>query len=144
MAVCTFFGHRDISIDIEPLLKSTLTDLIETKKVVMFYVGHNGNFDIMVTKTLRELKLIYPHINYLTVLAYMPDNNHKELPANTVFPEALENTPKKFAIDNRNRWMVESADYVVTFVKYNFGGAAKFKAIAEKKKKLVINLADYK
>ena len=42
MATCTFFGHRDTSKEIEPMLKSALTDLIENKRVDMFYVGNEG------------------------------------------------------------------------------------------------------
>ena len=38
--------------------------------------------------------------------------------------------------------MIEQSDYVVTYVKYTVGGAAQFKEYAEKKGKIVINLAD--
>lgn len=37
--------------------------------------------------------------------------------------------------------MIEQSDYVVTYVKYTIGGASKFKELAEKKKKIVINIA---
>ncbi len=37
--------------------------------------------------------------------------------------------------------MIEHSDYVITYVKYNVGGAARFKELAEKKKKTVINIA---
>ena len=50
MAVCTFFGHRDTPKKIEPILKSTLIDLIENKKVDLFYIGNQGNFDYMVRR----------------------------------------------------------------------------------------------
>lgn len=44
-------------------------------------------------------------------------------------------TPPKFAISKRNRWMIEHSDIVVTYVKYHFGGAAQWKVLAEKKGK---------
>ncbi len=37
--------------------------------------------------------------------------------------------------------MIEHSDYVVTYVRYTCGGAAQFKELAEKKKKIVISIA---
>ena len=142
MAVCTFFGHRDAPKKIEPILKSTLIDLIENKNVDLFYIGNQGNFDCMVRNNLKELKIIYNHINYIIVLAYMPTKNNKFKYDNyeTLFPLGLENTPPKFAINKRNKWMIDNSDYVITYVKYAVGGAALFKSLAEKKGKKVINI----
>ena len=39
---------------------------------------------------------------------------------------------KRFAIDYRNRWMIDRSDYVVTYVVHDLGsGAAKYKRLAE-------------
>ncbi|MBQ8624249.1 MAG: hypothetical protein IJ424_07780 [Oscillospiraceae bacterium] len=62
--------------------------------------------------------------------------------SDTVYPEELANTPPKFAIVMRNRWMTERADTVVTYVTHSFGGAMQFKSLAETKGKQVINLPD--
>lgn len=59
----------------------------------------------------------------------------------TIIPDGIETVPKKFAINYRNSWMIEQSDYVVTYVNSSVGGAAKFKKQAEKKNKIVINLA---
>ena len=146
VATCTFFGHRDIPQEIELTLRSTLINLIENKHVDLFYVGNQGNFDYMVLKNLTLLKLDYPHISYAVVLAYMPykknELNNKDYP-NTIYPEGLENTPPKYAIIKRNRWMIDKADYVVTYVKDIVGGAIRFKEFSEKKGKIVLNLADF-
>ncbi len=139
MAACTFFGHRDAPKEIEPTLQSTLIDLIENKGVINFYVGNNGNFDFMVEKNLKNLKVSYPHINYNIVLAYLPKK--KDYNNNTIYPEGLE-TPPKYAIVKRNRWMVDNSDYIVTYVIRTFGGAAQFKAFAENKGKIVLNITD--
>ena len=58
--VCTFFGHKDTPKEIEPTLRSTLVDLIENKNATMFYVGNNGNFDLMVRHQLEELSELCP------------------------------------------------------------------------------------
>lgn len=143
MLSCTFFGHKDTPKEIEPTLRSTLIDLIENKNIYNFYVGNHGNFDNMVKRILRELNEIYP-ITYAVVLAYLPGKKHdpdEESPADTILPDGIEAVPRKFAVSYRNKWMIERSDYVVTYVKYTFGGAAHFKELAEKKKKIVMNIA---
>ncbi len=143
MLTCTFFGHRDTPKETETVLRATLIDLIENKNVRNFYVGNQGNFDCMVKNILVELKKIYP-INYAVVLAYLPDKKYEfeeESSTDTVFPEGIEAISRRFAINYRNKWMIERSDYVVTYVKHNVGGAVRFKELAEKKKRTVINLA---
>ena len=140
--VC-FFGHRNTPQDIIPVLHGVLIDLIENQGADTFYVGNQGGFDSMVYSELKKLAEIYPHIAYSVVLAYMPgkkqdyefvDYEH------TLYPDGLESVPPRFAIEKRNKIMLERSDIVVTYVRTSFGGAAKFKEFAEKKKKQVINL----
>ncbi len=138
--VCTFFGHKDTPKEIEPTLRSTLIDLIENENVTVFYVGNNGNFDTMVCRQLEDLSRIYP-ITYSVVLAYLPTKKNKyENLTNTIYPEGLETVPKRFAISWRNKRMIEQSDIVVTYVTYNFGGAAQFKEKAEKIGKIIKKL----
>lgn len=138
--VCTFFGHKDTSKEIEPTLRSTLIDLIENKNVNVFYVGNNGNFDTMVRRQLEDLSQLYS-ITYSVVLAYLPtEKNEYDNLTNTIYPEGLETVPKRFAISWRNKWMIQQSDIVVTYVTHNFGGAAQFKEMAERLNKHVINL----
>lgn len=145
MSTCTFFGHRDVSEKIEPTLRSTLLNLIEKEQVNLFYVGNNGNFDNIVRKVLKQLKQKYSHINYAVVLAYMPyktKKSYNEDYSDTIFPDALENAPPKYAINKRNIWMLDRSDYVVAYVSHITGDAAKFKELSEKKGKTVLNLAE--
>ena len=134
----TFFGHKDTPKSIEPVLRSTIIELIEKQNVTEFYVGNQGNFDTMVHRQLRELSLIYP-INYSVVLAYLPNKNDNT--ENTIYPEGLESVPRRFAISHRNKWMIKQADTVVTYVKHSFGGAYQFKASAVNQGKKVIELS---
>ena len=138
----TFFGHKDTPKEIEPTLRSTLIDLIENKNVTVFYVGNNGNFDTMVRRQLEGLSQLYP-ITYSVVLAYLPTKKSEyDDYANTILPEGIETTPKRFAISYRNKWMIEQADIVVTYVTHSFGGAAQFKELAERQGKTVIELIE--
>lgn len=139
--VCTFFGHRDVPKEIEPTLRSALIDLIVNKNITLFYVGNNGGFDNMVIRQLKDLSKNYS-IEYYVVLAYMPckkqeyDNDNNP----TILPEGIETVPRRFAISYRNKWMLKQSDVVVTYVRNSFGGAAKFKEIAEKQKKNIVAL----
>ena len=135
----TFFGHKDTPKSIEPVLRSTIIELIEKQNVTEFYVGNQGNFDIMVHRQLRELSLIYP-INYSVVWAYLPNKNNGS--ENTIYPEGLESVPKRFAISHRNKWMINQSDIVVTYFARSFGGAWQFKLAADKKRKIIIELND--
>ena len=99
-----------------------------------FYVGNQGQFDSMAYFVLKELKVNYPKIRYTGVLAYMPDEHIKELYGeDTLFPDGMENVPKKYAISKRNDWMIQQSGVVVCYVHKITGGAAKFKEKAEKK-----------
>lgn len=139
----TFFGHRYAQKEIEPMLKSTLIDLIENRGAELFYVGNQGGFDAMVTRVLRELSDHYAICAY-TVLAYLPagGNGASEDLLPTILPEGIETVPRRFAISFRNRWMIEQSDCVVTHVTNHIAsGAAQFKALAEKQGKTVVNLS---
>ena len=140
---CTFFGHRLVPNEIEPALRSTLIDLIENKGVTLFYVGNHGAFDSTVRRVLKEFSARYP-ITYLVVLAYLPQKHDANDPtdySDTIYPEGIENAPKRFAITYRNKWMIRQSDYVVTYVTNHIGsGAAQFKELAEKQGKTVIEL----
>lgn len=138
----TFFGHKDTPKEIEPTLRTTLIDLIENHGATEFYVGNNGNFDTMVRRQLENLSQTYP-ITYNIVLAYIPTKKSEyDSFTNTLLPEGIETIPKRFAISYRNKWMINQADVVVTYVTHSFGGAAQFKEMAERQGKTVVELSE--
>lgn len=145
--VCTFFGHRDAPQEAETMLRKTIIDLVEHHGANTFYVGNQGAFDCMVRKVLKEMKTVYPYITYFAVLAYMPGvwNARDDFDySDTIYPDGLENTPKKFAVSKRNYWMIDRSNTVIVYVKYPVGGAFQFKELAEKKGKWIINIVDAK
>lgn len=141
MPTCAFFGHRNCPITVKEILKDVLVRLIEENGVDTFYVGNNGAYDRICASVLKELAIIYPHIKYGIVLAYMPKENDNGDYSNTMLPEGIENVPKRFAISWRNKWMLKQANYVVTYVAHSWGGAAQFADMAKRQNKTVINLA---
>ena len=95
----------------------------------------------MVRRQLELLSQTY-NITCNIVLAYLPTVKSKyDDFSNTILPEGIETTPKRFAISYRNKWMVKQSDIVVTYVTHNWGGAAQFKALAKKQGKTVIELS---
>ena len=134
----TFFGHRDTPKEIESALRLTLIDLIENKNATVFYVGNHGNFDAMVRRQLEDLSKTYS-IKYYVVLAYMPSKKD-EPDEHTILPEGIESVPRRFAINYRNKWMLNKSDIVVTYVTRKFGGAWEFKQIAENREKFIISI----
>lgn len=64
----------------------------------------------------------------------------QKLSEDTILPEGIEKVPARFSISYRNKWMVDRADTVITYVKYPPSGAAKFKELAIKKEKRLLSL----
>ncbi|MBQ3151397.1 MAG: hypothetical protein IJB86_09165 [Clostridia bacterium] len=116
--------------------------MIENKNATLFLVGNHGNFDTMVRHQLDDLSKIYP-IKYFVVLAYMP--NRKQPfdieDEHTVLPEGIENVPYRFAIDYRNKWMLQQSDFVVTYIRHQLSGVWKHKESAKKQGKIIFELS---
>ncbi len=142
MKCCCFFGHRKLYADISSKLKTQIEDIILNNNVQHFYIGNNGAFDMTVIKTLNELSQKY-NITYSIVIAYLPTKHENCYPydiSKTLYPEGIEQTPKRFAISWRNEWMIERSDYVISYIINSYGGAYKFTEIAKRKGKQVIYL----
>ena len=93
---------------------------------------------------LKDLVSVYPHIRYAVVLERLPpkrDEFDTRDYSDTMLPEGIETVHPRFAISWRNKWMIKQSDYVVTYITHSWGGAAQFAEIAEKQKKMVINLS---
>ena len=103
-----------------------------------------GNSQIWL-RTLRELKKEFQNVELIFITPYL-DKNYSKLEFakyhydDVIFPP-LESVPRKFAILKRNEWMVDSADLVIAYVKYSWGGAAKTLEYAKRKKVPIINIA---
>ncbi len=139
MSVCTFFGHRECPESIQPVLYHTLEELILTRNADLFYVGNQGQFDGYARSALRKLSKKYPHIHYAVVLAYMPGSaNAYEDYSDTMLPEGIETVHPKYAIAWRNNWMLQRADFVVTYITRTWGGAYSFARKAKRQGKTLI------
>lgn len=140
MSACTFFGHRECyGLDIQAL-KDAIEDLI-SEGVDTFYVGNQGNFDGMVYSCLKQLRKFYPYIRVSVVLAYLPTEKREgEDMSDTIYPE-IEGHPK-FAIERRNKWMIEASNCCLCYVNHTWGGAWKFARQAKRRGLTVINIGN--
>lgn len=138
---CCFIGNRDTEQSVFPQLLFTIEDLICNHNVDTFYMGHNGKFDRMAYNIVKGIKEIeYEHINYNVVLAYIPAPEEKPEYDCTIYPEGLELVPKRFAISQRNKWMIENSDILVCHFSNTFTNSYKFAQYAKKRGKTVIEV----
>ncbi len=63
----------------------------------------------------------YPQINYTVVLAYVPDKKTEH--EITMRPEGIGSVHPHYAISWRNNWLLQQADYVVTYITHTLGGS---------------------
>ncbi|MBQ8480986.1 MAG: hypothetical protein IJ532_00430 [Alphaproteobacteria bacterium] len=146
--ICTFFGHRFVPDEkkVAQYALKVIRDLIINDNVTEFWCGGYGNFDALTGSIVKKLQKEYPHIKISRVLAYMP--KHKEdieylekIYDNVFLPDGVELGLPRYGIIERNRYMAQTADVCVCYVKWD-GGARKAMNIALKYNKKVINLAD--
>lgn len=55
----------------------------------------------------------------------------------TLYPN-IENTPPRFAILKRNKWMIDNSNFLIAYVKHSWGGSAKNSNML-KNKHIIIN-----
>lgn len=149
----SFFGHREIDkpLEIENRLEKLIRDLIEQKEYVEFLVGRDGEFDLLVSSTIRRITAVasYGNTAHVLVLPYMKaeyrDNTqsyHNYYNEVEICEKSAEAHPKS-AIQIRNRSMVDRSDLVVCCIQHNSGGAYKTVKYALNNGFEVCNLADF-
>ena len=128
--VC-FFGHREIDnpLEVEEQLYDIVLHLLESKEYVEFLVGRNGEFDQLVSSTVRRVKRNYRDDNsaLMLVLPYLTaeyENNHQSFHEYYDEIEICQDAAGghyKAAIQARNREMVDRSDLVVCYIEHNSG-----------------------
>ncbi len=140
----TFCGHSTIYSEDLDIVKQRLYE--EIKQAILcgadeFLFGGYGEFDILCARAVKDFKKKYPNIKSVLVVPYIDREYNKELYDCLEYPP-LENVCKKFAIIKRNEYMVQISDVVITYVRYNTGGAWKTYSFAVRQGKEIVNLYD--
>ena len=149
--IITFIGHSSLKISdkLLDLIKEAILNNIDKYEENTFYCGGYGDFDEICRKVSCDLKKDFENIEVVFVSPYFTVQQQRKFGDliknrvydSVVYPE-LENVPLKFAINYRNRWMIERADLIIAYVDKEYGGAYNALRCAEKIKKKIINLAE--
>ena len=145
MKCCTFIGHKDCPVEMFDKLYYEIEKLILKENVRVFYVGTNGNFDRMVYQVLEKLESKHT-ITIHVVLAYLnikKDNMYFDIDK-TIFPDVLEKTPFRYAINKRNEYMIKKSDYIICFVNNTFSNSYNYLRVAMKNNLEIINIGGLK
>lgn len=153
MTTCTFLGHREVyQSSIAMRLEGEIEKLLQTDNEFIFLNGDRGQFDRMCVGAVQAAKRRYTEksITLVLVLPYMSNriNANKEYYqfyyGIIIIPEEADTAHYKAAIQIRNRWMVDRADIVLSYICREYGGAFTAVRYAKRLGKPVINLADEK
>ena len=136
MKSCFFIGHRDTSIEIFPALTEAVEKHILEYGVTEFVVGNYGGFDRIAAKAVIESKERHPSITLSMLIPYHPAERPLELPQgfdNTFYPPGMEKVPRKIAIVRANRYMIDHADYLISYVWHPASNARDLVEYAKKR-----------
>lgn len=150
--VC-FFGHRYIDrfTCAEGALEGLLNKLFEKNVYLELLVGRDGDFDQIVSSSIRRAKRKYGEHNcahiwvapYATAeLNHNQDEFYEYYDEIEIASDRLGKLHPKAAFQARNRMMVDRSDLVVVYIDHNSGGAYQTYQYALKQGKKVINLAE--
>ena len=147
--ICSFFGHRNVFVDLRDKIENAAKKVISEYGVNTFYVGDRGEFDRQSVSAICSLKHEYPNIKLILVLPYLTNklNTYKEYYQQQfdeiVIPSVLDDVHPKGAITRRNRWMVEQSSYIISYINRDHSGAYTAVSYAKKKKLPINNLGSF-
>lgn len=141
---CSFFGHSHLygqSEEVAQQLRQIITNLI-AQGVDTFYVGNHGEFDLLSSRVSCDLKTLYPDVQVVVVLCYPNELQYLRCQfTDFLMPPEIEAVPKRACIVKRNQWVIDSSDYIVSYIKYKMGGAYEAIQYAEKHHKKIIEIS---
>lgn len=148
----SFFGHRELSdpFAIEERLEQLLRQIIQTNDYVDFLVGRDGEFDQLVSSTIRRCKEKYGsgNVSHILVLPYERAEYRDNRESFEQYYDEVEicyessQAHPKAAIFERNKQMVLRADLIICDIEHSYSGAYKAVKYAESLGKRIINLAE--
>ena len=147
----TFFGHRTLPsmFALEDKLMTILREIINTHEYVEFLVGRDGDFDQLVSSTVKAAIRDYAYGNASLILV-LPYERAEYRDNKESFEEYYDEVQicyessqahPKAAIFERNKSMVDRSDLVICAIEHS-GGAAKAVRYAEQQGKKTVNLLE--
>ena len=143
-----FIGHRKIEDfrGLEEQIEQIACRLIKEKVFVEFYVGRNGDFDVLAASAVKRAQGKQGnHNSSLILLQPYPtkdDGYYRDYYDEVCYPVEGRVHPK-FAITKRNQWLVNHSNLLIAFVEAGRkGGAFATLKYAQRYGVAVLNLAE--
>ena len=145
----TFFGHSNFykTAEHEQKILNTLEQTVGDEPSEA-YLGGYGDFDELAYNCCKKYKATHPNFSLIFITPYMTEEYQKnrleyikDRYDGIIYPE-IEDKPLRFAINYRNRWMAEKADYIICGIISRYGGAYTACQYAKRKGKTLYNITD--
>lgn len=147
MKSCFFLGHREAPEIIREALDDAIQRHITEYGVTEFFVGHYGRFDRMAQTALVRAKAHHPAISVRLLIPYHPTERPVSAPEGfdgTYYPPGMEHIPRRLAIIQANRYMIDHCDYLIAYVWHAASNARELLEYARKRGVIIENLAEGK
>jgi len=142
-------GHRQI-YDVRRLeeeLEAIVKDAIRKHDFVEFYLGRNGEFDLLAASVIKRVQKSTDRQNssLILVLPYHVKDEayYAEYYDDLCYPNA-PSVHYRAAITKRNEFMIDRADLLVAFVETASGGAYTAMRYAERRGVPILNIGKTK
>ena len=142
----SLIGHR--RIEEFPRLQDRLLELVlrllREKEYVEFYIGRDGDFDILAAAVIKQAQKMFGSHNssLILVLPYpKKDEAYYRVYYDDVWRPLSSTTHFKAVITKRNQWMIEQSKLLIACVRHPHGGAYNALQYAEKREVPIVNLA---
>ncbi len=145
----TFFGHSNFrkTAEHEQKILEILEQIIGYEPSEA-YLGGYGDFDELAYNCCKKYKATHPDFSLIFITPYITEEYQKkhleyikDRYDGIIYPE-IEDKPLRFAINYRNRWMAEKADYIICGIISRYGGAYTACQYAKRKRKTLYNITD--
>ncbi len=106
------------------------------------YLGGYGGFDEFALQCCKIYKKKHRNVKLVFVAPYLSENNleFRKQEYDEIFYPNIENYPPRFAIAYCNKYIIQKADFLITYIAHAWGGAYKMYKYAEKQGKEIFNL----
>ena len=142
--IVAFCGHSDYAGN--PTDEKKILNILEKEiqdKPVEFFLGGYGGFDKFSHCCAKKYKSRHKNARIVLITPYLPTRNVSDQERENfdllLYPP-LESIPPRYAIVQRNKWIVSQADLIIAYVKNSFGGAYAMYRYAQKQNKTIYNI----
>ena len=145
--VCFLFGHATTPYDAIAKIEAAAERHYLEHGIRTFIVGNRGSFDGYAATAIKALKQRHNDVSLLLLLAYHPGERAVDLSDgfdNSYYPP-LEGIPRQYAIVRANKYMVDTADSIICYVKHigNTRSLLEYAQRRQKKEGIIIeNVAE--